>query len=421
MRIIVHGGHALQGTFIPSGNSNSALALTAAALLTDQPVTLANVPNTLSTSAMFEAAQALGASVTHEGGSVRLQAPALHTRALEHDLTERQVSTVMFLAPILARRRHARMEIDYPLSRLHTHLAALRDLGVDVQISGNVIDFHVEPWEQRDVILLQASVTATALVCMLAASMGGETVVRNAASEPHIQDLQHMLVMMGAQIEGIGSNRVRIRGAEQLGGASLRLSPDHVEVASVAAIGAITGGSLTIQGVDPAHMELIMRVFARLGISLFLNGDTLFLPTHAALTVSQEAEELDVPIETAPWPGFPSDLVAMSTVIATQARGTTLIHEKLYNDRLLFVDKLKAMGAQIVLCDPHRALVIGPTRLQSEYMDTPDVRTGLALLGAALCTDGTVTMDSAELIDRTFENVVSRLVTLGAKIEVVSS
>lgn len=419
MRIVVHGGQPLYGTFQPSGNSNSALALTAAALLTEAPVTLMGVPDTLITSMMLDAARALGTDIAREGDLYRLQTPTLYTRSLEESVTEGQVSAVLFLAPILARRRHARMEIAYPVSRLYTHLATLRDLGVNVRISSGVIDFQVEPWDRREIVLLQTSVTATALACMLAASLGRETVIHNAASEPHVQDLQQMLVLMGAQIDGIGTNVVRVWGAETLGGASFHLSPDHIEAASIAALGAITHGSISIQGVNPAHLPVLMHVFARLGINLYLNNDVLFLPAHAGLTASQREEELDVPIETAPWPGFPSDLIAMATVVATQSLGTTLIHEKLFNTRLLFVDKLTAMGAQIVLCDPHRALVVGPSRLRGEYMDTPDVRTGLGLLGAALCSESSVTIDSAEVLNRSFENVIGKLVDLHANIEVV--
>ena len=419
MRIVVHGGHPLNGTFRPSGNSNSAIALTAAALLTNEPVILRGVPDTLSTAATLDAARALGVDVQRDGAVCRLQARAPQTRFLAEEMTDGQVSAILFLAPILARRGHARIELPPPLSRYHPHLAALRDLGITIQASGTVLDFHAESWESRDITLLQASVTTTALVCMLAAALGRDTTIRNAASEPHVQDLQHMLVAMGAQIDGIGSNLVHVRGGEKLGGADVTLSPDHIEVATVAAIGAITHSSLYIEGVQPDHLRLIVRVLARLGVKLYLNGSTLFLPVHEALVVSQMDEELDVPIETSPWPGFPSDLVAMTTVVASQARGMTLIHEKLFNNRLLFVDKLAAMGAQIVLCDPHRALVVGPSKLRGGYMDTPDVRTGLALLGAALCAQDTVTIDRAELIDRTFENVVSRLVALGAQIDVV--
>lgn len=421
MRIIVHGGQPLEGTFTPSGNSNAALAAIAAALLTDQPVTVANTPNTLSTSQMLDAARALGSTITREGSALTLHTPALHTRSLDRDMTEEQVSTVLFLAPLLARRRHARIEITFPISRLHTHLTALRDLGADVRVTGDVIDFQLDPWEKREILLLQASVTTTALVGMLAARMGRETVIRNAASEPHIQDLLRLLEALGAQVDGAGSNVLHIRGTTTLTGGSVTLSPDHIEAASIAAIGAITGGALTITDINPDHLHLTARVFKRLGVNMFFNGDTLFVPVHKAMSVSQLEEEQDVPIETAPWPGFPSDLIAMATVVATQTRGTTLIHEKLFANRLLFVDKLTAMGAQIVLCDPHRALVVGPTPLRGEYMDTPDVRTGLALLAAALCSEDSVTIDNAQLIERTFENVIGKLTALGAKIEVLQS
>lgn len=419
MRIVVHGGQPLRGTFRPSGNSNSALALIAAALLSDAPITLGNVPDTLSVSVMVDAARAMGADIARLGDTLRLQTSSLHTRSLEQEITEGQVGAVMLLGPVLARRRHARLEIDYPLSRLHTHLMGLRDLGVNVRITGDVIDFQAEPWTRREITLLQTSVTATALVAILAASLGQETIIANAASEPHIQDLLGLLAAMGTGIEGTGSNVLRIRGGAPLGEASVRLSPDHVEIASLAAIGAITHGAITIENVIPAHLQLIVRVFSRLGINLYLNGDSLILPAHDALVIPQHAEVLDVPVETSPWPGFPSDLIAMATVVATQAHGTTLIHEKLFDNRLLFVDKLSGMGAQIVLCDPHRALVVGPARLHGEYLDTPDVRTGLALLGAALCSEGSVTIDNAQLTDRTFENVLHKLVGLGAQIEVV--
>lgn len=421
MRIQVHGGHPLHGTFKPSGNSNTALALIAASLLTDAPVTLHNMPATLSTAQMIEAARVLGTEITTDGSTLQLHTPALHTRSLDRDVVEEQVSTVLFLAPLLARRRHARLDITYPINRLHTHLTALRDLGADVRVTGSVIDFQIAPWDRREILLLQTSVTATMLVSMLAARIGKETIIHNAASEPHVQELLHLLSAMGAQISGIGSNVLRIQGTENLTGAQATLAPDHIEIASIAAMGAITHGTLTIEGVQPAHLQLIARVFKRLGVNLFFNETTLFVPTHDVLQTSKREEDLDVPVETAPWPGFPSDLIAMATVIATQSRGTTLIHEKLFANRLLFIDKLTAMGAQIVLCDPHRALVVGPTQLYESYLDTPDVRTGLALLGAALCTDGVVTIDNAHLVDRTFENVIAKLVSLGAQIEVVPS
>lgn len=418
MRIVVHGGQPLRGNVRPSGNSNAALALIAASLLTDQPVHLHNVPDTLSTSAMLSAAQALGATVQRHGSDLTLVTPTLLTRSLERELAD-QVGTVLLLAPILARRRHARMEIPYPLSRLYTHLTALRDLGVTVRASSGVIELEAAPWDQRTITLLQTSVTATALAAMLAATLGRQTTIYNAASEPHVQDMLRFLQAMGARVEGIGSNVLHIGGTAEPGGATVTLSPDHIEAASLAGIGALTHGTLTISGVIPEHLHGIVRVFARLGVRLFLNGDTLILPAHDTLIASESEEELDVPIETAPWPGFPSDLIAMAAVIATQTRGTILLHEKLFDNRLLFVDKLTAMGAQIVLCDPHRAIIVGPSELRGEYLDTPDVRTGLALLGAALCSSRSVIIDNAQLIGRTFENVLDKLIQLGAQIEVM--
>ena len=421
MRIVVHGGHPLRGEFRPSGNSNAALALIAAALLTDQPVYLENVPDTLSTANMLAAATVLGAQITRRDHEVQLRTPTLHTRELGDGLTSNEVGAVLFLAPILARRRHARLEITYPLSRLYTHLTALRDLGIAVRASNGVIEFQATAWEHRTITLLQASVTATALTVMLAATLGQRTTIINAASEPHVQDLLRLLIDMGVSIQGIGSNVLHITGSETLRGASATLSPDHIEIASIATLSALTQGSLTIKGIIPEHLRIITRVFARLGITMLINNDTLIVPTHERLAVSESEEELDLPIETAPWPGFPSDLIAMTAVAATQTHGTTLIHEKLFDNRLLFLDKLTSMGAQIVLCDPHRALIVGPSELRGEYLDTPDVRTGLALLGAALCARGSVVIDNAQLIDRTFENVVGKLVHLGADIEGIQS
>ena len=286
MRMIVHGRVPLRGTLRPSGNSNAALAAIAAALLTDAPVTLRNVPDTLSTAQMLETARALGADVAREGATVRLHTPALLTRAVERVHTEQQVGTVLFLAPLLARRQHARLEVTFPLSRLYTHLTALRDLGADVRATGNMVDFQLTPWEKREIVLAQTSVTATALVSMLAAGMGQHTTIHNAASEPHVQDVLRLLAAMGAQVEGIGSNVLRIRGAQRLGGAGVELAPDHIEIASIAGIAAITGGTLTVQGVVAAHLRQIARVYGRLGVHVYLDGDTLLVPAHETLSVS---------------------------------------------------------------------------------------------------------------------------------------
>jgi UDP-N-acetylglucosamine 1-carboxyvinyltransferase len=284
-------------------------------------------------------------------------------------------------------------------------------------VSGGVIDLQAERWKERDIILTQTSVTATALACMLAAMLGERTRIANAASEPHIVDLLGLLSAMGVHIEGAGSNLLTVGGRESLVGASRVVSPDHIEAASVAAMAALTGGRLTIEGIRRNDLRLIAKVYERIGLNISLDEDVIVVPIHERFDVSVREEDVDVSIESAPWPGFPSDLLPMATVAATQARGTVLIHEKLFNNRLLFTDKLNAMGAQIVLCDPHRAIVIGSTPLSGEYMDNPDVRTGLALLGAALCATGETVIDNAQGFERTFDHGIDKLVGVGAPIE----
>ncbi len=419
MRIRVEGCQPLSGVYKPSGNGNAALALLAAALLTDQPVTLRNMPRTTNTRAMLELAEKMGALLNwQDEHTVTLQTPQITRRVLSPADTNSFVAVLLYLAPVLARRQHVRMEVDFPLNRIRTHLEALRDLGIDVVLVNGAVECKMTRWERRDIILLQPSVTATALVLLLAACLGHETIVHNAACEPHIQELAHMLVVMGARIEGIGSNVLHIYGVEMFSGADITLRPDHIEAASIAAVAALSGGRVQIEGIRRADLRMIAKVYAGLGLQLDLDENTLFVPRHTVLAVSNREEDVDSSIETAPWPGFPSDLVSVATVIATQARGTSLIHEKLFSNRLLFVDKLKAMGAQIVLCDPHRAIVVGSTPLLAVYLDTPDVRTGLGMLGAALVAQGESVIDNAHVLEGTFDGVLSKLIALGAKISV---
>jgi len=424
MRIGVTGNQPLRGTYTPAGNSNATMALIAASLLTDRPVVLRGVPETTSVDVMLDVAAMLGAQVErepHAPDTVRLRTPAIITRSLSRAMTAAKVGVILFLPALLIRRQHVHLEVDYPVSRLHTHLTALRDLGCGVTINGSSLELHFTPWERREIVLMQASVTATALVAMLAAAQPGQTVIHNAASEPHVCDLLVMLGEMGATIEGIGSNMLRIHGcADGLAGAEPVIAPDHIEVASVAAFAALTGGRLTIEGVRAADLRMIAKVYARLGLHMDLDDGHLYVPRHEEFAISSRDEEVDVSIETAPWPGFPSDLVAVATLIATQAQGTILIHEKLFRDRMLFVDKLKGFGAQIVLCDPHRAVVVGRTRLRADYLDTPDVRTGLGLLGAALCAEGETIIDGAEMFEWNFGGVLRRLEAIGARIRVLS-
>ncbi len=418
MTLRVAGRSPLSGVYKPSGNANAAQALLAAALLTEAPVTLRNLPRTLSTTAMIAIAESLGAALAWADDALTISGAQITRRTLAQADTEATVGALMFIAPMLIRRQHVRLEIDFPLNRIRTHLEALRDLGIDTVSSSGAVEFKTASWDCKDVVLTQASVTATALVMMLAARLGKTTTIHNAACEPHIQELGHLLQAMGAEIDGIGSNVVRIGGVDELSGADVTIGPDHVEAASVAAIGALSGGRIQIEGIRAADMRVIAKIYWRLGIQLDVDELAIFVPKQETLSISSREEDVDSSIETAPWPGFPSDLVAIATVIATQARGTSLIHEKLFANRLLFVDKLKAMGAQIVLCDPHRAIVIGSTPLHGIYMDTPDVRAGLGMLAAALAADGELVIDNAQAIEHTFEGVLGKLQALNAKITI---
>ncbi|GIL13421.1 MAG: UDP-N-acetylglucosamine 1-carboxyvinyltransferase [Chloroflexota bacterium] len=420
MRIRVEGKTPLNGIYRPSGNPNAAMALLAAALLTPEAVTLRNVPDTINTRTMLLLAERLGVKIVRlDAHTIRIQAEQINRRAMTPADTGGLVSGLLYLAPMLRLRQQVRVEIDFPLNRIRTHLEALRDLGQEVITTSGAVEVRAAPWEKKEIILTQASVTATAVVLMLAACLGKETIIHNAACEPHVQELANLLCEMGAHIEGIGSNVMRVLSPPSLNGADVTIGPDHIEAASAAAIGAMCGGRVQIAGIRRADMRMIAKTYWQLGIHLDMDEDVIFVPKHEGLSLSPREEDADLSVETSPWPAFPSDLVAMATVIATQSRGTSLVHEKLFNNRLLFVDKLKAMGAQIVLCDPHRAIVMGPSPLYGIYMDSPDVRAGLGMLAAALVAQGESVIDNAEVIERTFAGVFGKLQALGARITTV--
>ncbi|MDZ4771005.1 MAG: UDP-N-acetylglucosamine 1-carboxyvinyltransferase [Chloroflexota bacterium] len=417
MLIQIEGGHPLNGTYHPGGNPNAAIALMAAALLTEAPVALHNVPDTVITRTLAGIARDLGAQVAWSDGDMTLTSAQIARRTLSSEETDRSVGTLLLLAPLLARRHHARLECDFPLNRIRTHLEALRDLGIDVITGSGAVDFKASRWEKRDILLSGASVTATALVMMLAASLGRETVVHNAAAEPHIRELAALLTAMGAPVEGAGSNVLTIYGTQPLIGAEVTVGAHYVEAGSIAAMTAICGGRVEIIGALRTDMRMIARIFGRFGVQFDVGEAALYVPHHDGLTISNREEDVDGSIESAPWPGFPSDLVAVATVVATQAVGTALIHEKMFANRLLFIDKLKAMGAQIVLCDPHRAIVVGASKLHGTYMDTPDIRAGLGMVAAALTADGVTQIDNAQVLSHTFGDVLGKLRALGARIE----
>ncbi|NDJ86874.1 MAG: UDP-N-acetylglucosamine 1-carboxyvinyltransferase [Chloroflexi bacterium] len=428
MRIAVQGRVSLRGDYHPSGNSNAAIGAIAAAMLTEAPTSLKRFPRTRSTEAMLNVAQQLGTTIVEDkANTIQLLTPHIQTRILDPTMTRDIAASILFLAPMIIRRQHARIDWLRPINRLHTHLTALHELGQTVDVEGHHITVTAERWDTAELVLTWPSVTATALVCMLAAGLGRKTTIYNAASEPHLRLLQHQLVQLGAQVEGIGSNLVTIFGwGDKPGPADVELPTDHIEIASIAAISAMNEGQVDIHDVYLPDMRMILKVYERLGMDYYLentpeNGDhqILHIPEQRHLKISRASGDTPT-IDTAPWPGFPSDLMAITTVLATQARGTTLIHEKLFDNRLLFTDKIKAMGGNILLCDPHRAVVFGHSPLRGEYIDSPDVRVGLALLAAALCAEGETIIDNAQLIDWAFHDITTKLSTLGAKIEGVS-
>jgi len=418
VRIHVEGRQALNGNWRPSGNPNAALALLAASLLGEQPVVLHNMPRTASTLQQIELASWLGADIKFDQGStLRVKTRQLSRRTLDQEALD-HAGAILMVAPLLLRCGHVRLEIETPRSRLLTHLDALRDLGQDLLFLHGAVEIRAVPWRKREILLGNASVTVTGIVLMLAATLGEETVIHNAASEPHVQELCRLLEAMGASVKGQGSNLLHVGGCSSPSGAESSIGPNHIEVASIAAIAALCGGRVTLNGSRERDLRMVARVFDQFGIHLELETDTVFVPRHEHLTVRDRAGDVDLRVDSAIWPGFPSDLIAIATVIASQARGTTLIHEKLFPNRLLFVDRLKAMGAQIVLCDPHRAIVVGPARLYGSYMATPDIRAGLGMLAAALVAEGPSTIDNAQAIEHHFGAVIDKLKALGAKISV---
>jgi UDP-N-acetylglucosamine 1-carboxyvinyltransferase len=422
MRIRIRGGRALNGTFSPAGNPNAAKALLAASLLTLEPVTLRRVPRNTSTAHLLAAAEALGAVLTWQdptSGTLQVQTEIITGRTLNRGTVSGAVGTLLFLPALIARREHVRLEVGFPLSRIRTHLDVMRDLGLDIITMSGAVEFRARYWDNRDVILDTPSVTATAIALMLAARLGRQTIIRNAACEPHIGDLAQLLVAMGVGVDGVGSNVLTVRGAMELHGADVAVGYDHIEIASVAAIVALSGGRLQVPADDGAalpDMRVIARTYGYFGLNIDADERVVLVPRHERFAVTGREEDIDASVETAPYPGFPSDLVTLATVIATQASGTSLIHEKLFRDRMLFVDTLKDMGAQIILAGPHRAIVVGGTPLQGTYMAAPDPRFGLGMLGAALIAQGDSVIDNAERFDYTFDGILPRLQELGADI-----
>ncbi len=418
---VIEGGRALSGHVRAAGNKNGALPILAACLLTDEPVTLTNVPRIRDVETMVELLADTGADAEWTGpNEVRVHAAGPIKTELDEELCTRIRASFLLAGPLLAREGRAvvpppgrRRDRPAPPRHAHPRVPAARRRDRDDPPLRHARD----PARRPPIFLDEASVTGTENAVMAAVLADGETVIANAACEPHVQDLCRFLVSLGAEIDGIGSNVLRITGVERLDGGEHRIGPEHIEVASFIGLAAVTGGDMTIEGIDPGDLISILPVFEKLGVRVELDGTSLRVPPEQELVIQDDLGGQIPKVEDGPWPAFPADLTSIALTVATQARGTILIFEKMFESRLFFVDKLVAMGGRIILCDPHRAVVTGPARLYGERMESPDIRAGMALLIAALCAEGTSTIGNIGQIDRGYERIDERLRGLGAQIE----
>jgi UDP-N-acetylglucosamine 1-carboxyvinyltransferase len=428
----IDGGYPIQGKIWPNGNKNAAMPLAEACLLTDEPVTLHNMPRIGDVETVLELLAQLGVEVQRQGESVTLCARNLHSNEPDSQLFARIRGSLTMMGPLLTRTGHFAVKAaaggdDIGRRRIDTHLHIFDRLGAQMQLDRHFQIDAPNGLRGADILLDEASVTATENGIMAAALAKGTTILRNAASEPHVQQLCHLLVAMGCPIEGIGSNTLTIHGQARLGGAEFTVGPDYLEVGSFLGLGAITPGELRIAGVDPSEMPMIDLVFRdRLGVNMHiepdddprnLTGYQLVVHAEQNLRIRPDYGGAVPKIDDAPWPSFPADLMSIALVVATQAQGTVIIHEKLYESRLFFVDKLISMGAQVILCDPHRAVVVGPSALMGQRVSSPDIRAGMALVLAALAAQGTTWIGNIHQIDRGYQGIDEKLRNLGAHIE----
>ena len=419
---VIEGRAVLRGTVTPSGNKNAAFPLIAAALLTDKPVLLRNLPDIEDVRTMLQIVEGLGVRVTRQDAhTITIQAAEISTDTPDPRLLRRIRGALVLIGPLLARRGSVRVGRfggdQIGRRRIDTHVTGLEELGVKAEHGADLV-LSTGGLFGQDLLLEEASVTATENVVLTAVLARGTTIIRNAASEPHVQQLCELLNVMGARIAGIGSNILTIEGVSVLRGADFTLGPDFMEVGSLIALGAIAGENVIIKHAAPEHMRMTLKVFARLGVRVNVVGNDLVVPGGDELRISQDIGGAIPSIDDGPWPAFPADLMSAALVAATQAHGTVLFHEKMYESRLFFVDRLIGMGARIVLCDPHRALVSGPSRLRGEAdgIASPDIRAVVALLMAALVAEGKTIIRSVHQIDRGYERFEEKLAALGARI-----
>jgi UDP-N-acetylglucosamine 1-carboxyvinyltransferase len=423
-KFVIEGGVPLSGTVVPAGNKNAALPLLAACLLTDEEIVLHNVPHIRDTDAMLVLLEDLGVSVERqeEANTVVLCAEGVHKTEVDPALAERIRASFLVAGPLLARFGEALMPPPggdvIGRRRLDPHLDAFRALGAHVEHTRDIrLSAPDGGLQACDFFMDEPSVMGTENALMAAALTPGTTVIRNAASEPHVQDLARMLIRMGAAIEGVGSNVMHVHGLARLGGCEHHVSPDHIEIASFMALAGVTGGELRIKDCVPQDLRMIRLVFHRLGLRSELDGEDVLVPGGQKLVMARDAGGYQVKVEDGPWPAFPADLTSIALALSTQSEGTVLIFEKMFENRLVFTDKLVLMGANIILCDPHRAVISGPARLRGQRLESPDIRAGMAMLIAALCADGVSEIGNVRQIDRGYERIDERLRSLGARIE----
>ena len=421
---MIDGGVPLSGTIVPAGNKNGALPILAACLLTDDEVILRNVPRISDVEAMVMLLQTLGARVEWLGPrEVMVDTSGVHSTDVDPELSERIRASFLLAGPLLARFGRASMPPPggdvIGRRRLDPHLDAFRALGALVEDRRAEILLTAPPLglSSCDFLMDEPSVMATENALMAAALTRGPTVIRNAASEPHVQDLARMLVAMGAAIDGIGSNVMTVHGQASLRGCTHTIAPDHIEIGSFMVLAGVTGGELVVKDTVPADLRMIRLVFERLGLRSELHGADVIVPGNQTLKIRNDAGDHMPKVEDGPWPAFPADLTSIALALATQAEGSVIIHEKMFENRLFFTDKLVMMGAAITICDPHRAIVVGPRPLTGGRVESPDIRAGMAMLIAALCAEGVTEIGNVRQIDRGYERIDERLRQLGARIE----
>ena len=426
-KFVIQGGSPLSGEIVPAGNKNAALPILAACLLTEEELVLRNVPRIRDTETQLALLDRIGVKVGWSGDNeVRLRADSVAETAVDEDLASLIRASFLLAGPLLARFGEVTMPPpggDFiGRRRLDPHLDAFRDLGASVE-GDRWLRIAVSSGGLKAcrIFMDEPSVMGTENALLAAALTPGPTTIGNAACGPHVQDLARLLVKMGAQVDGIGSNVMTVHGRDKLGGAEHSIRPDHIEVASFIALAAATGGELRVRGAEPEDLLTIRRCFRRLGLNSMVEGSDVLVPPEQRLEIRDDLGDAIPKVDDGPWPAFPADLTSIALALSTQARGTVLIFEKMFENRLFFVDKLVAMGARITLCDPHRAIVSGPSRLHGARLESPDIRAGMAMLIAALAAEGTSEIGNIAQIDRGYERIDLRLRELGAQIERVAS